>query len=71
MISDPQGTMTWYYEPLDTEDRPTQTLEPILRTPQFSSMVDRFQDDGFGNAIDTNHLLDIETTIIHILEDLH
>ena len=71
MISNPKGTMTWYYEPSDPDQPPGVVVESILLTPQFSSMVDRFQDDGFGNGIDTNHLLDTETTITHILEDLH
>ena len=71
MISDPKGTMTWYYESSDLDQPPSMSVVSILLTPQFSSMVDRYQDDGFGNAIDTNHLLDTETTFTHILEDLH
>lgn len=68
MISDPKGTMTWYYE---SQPRPVAVVESILRTPQFSSMADRYQDDGFGNGIDTNTHSDIESLLFHIFEDLH
>lgn len=71
MISNPKGTMTWYYESSDPDQPPSMSVVSILRTPQFSSMVDSFQDDGFGNAIDTNTYSDIESLLFHILEDLH
>lgn len=71
MISNPKGTMTWYYEPLDPNQPPGVVVESILRTPQFSSMADRYQDDGFGNGIDTNTYSDIESLLFHIFEDLH
>ena len=54
MISNPKGTMTWYYGSSDQDQPPGVVVESILRAPQFSSMVDRYQDDGFGNGIDTN-----------------
>jgi len=71
VISNPNGTMTRYYEPYDPLDKPISVVKSIFRTPQFSSLADRYQDDGFGNGIDTGHHLNTEAILFHLFEDLH
>ena len=48
-------------------------IHPILRTPHYSSAVDQYQDDGFGNPFNTSRLPDFVNTqaLNFILEDLH
>ena len=68
MISNPNAFMTWH-----TTDGSYQETHPILRTPHYSSAVDQYQDDGFGNPFNTNRLPDSVNTqaLDFILEDLH
>ncbi len=65
MISSPNSNLTWYW----SEDG-HQEVWPILRTPHYSSLVDRFQDDGFGNPIPVKSDTD-EAALCFILEELH
>lgn len=68
MISRPNGTMTW-----SSLDGRFIEVHSVLRTPHYSSMIDRYQDDGFGEPFDTDPLPG-ETNQVALditLEDLH
>ena len=46
------------------------TRTAIRRCIQFSSLIDRYQDDGFGNATPVKACTD-KSALDFILEDLH
>ena len=65
MISSLDSHITWYWY----EDG-YQEVHSVLCTPHFSSLIDRYQDDGFGNATPVKACTD-KPALDFILEDLH
>ena len=65
MISSPNSHITWYWYADDYQE-----VHSVLCTPHFSSLIDRYQDDGFGNAVSVKACTD-KPALDFILEDLH